>query len=217
MTLKWQCPFTCIVAGATGCGKSYWVRKFLLNLECMVDSKIEEIIWCYGISQKFHLELQKVLKIPIRFFEGVPDLEEISTLNSGHKIVIIDDLMRQTDGKTVDAFTRGSHHRLLSIINCQQNVFHQGKGQRDISLNTHYMVLFKSPRDKQQISFFARQIEPQNSKFVVEAYFDATAQAHGYIVFDFKQSTPDNMRIRTNIFPEEKNIVYVAKKWGVEV
>ena len=31
---------------------------------------------------------------------------------------------------------------------------------RNISLNAHYIVLFKSPRDKQQISMLARQVNP---------------------------------------------------------
>jgi hypothetical protein len=31
---------------------------------------------------------------------------------------------------------------------------------RNINLNAHYILLFKSPRDKQQISMLARQVNP---------------------------------------------------------
>jgi hypothetical protein len=171
MTFKWNHPFTCTVAGPTGCGKTVFVSNFLENLELMIDTKVEEIIWCYGVSQKFHSEIGKKLKVPIRFFEGIPQLDEITTLNSGPKIVIIDDLMCQVDGNTVDFFTLGSHHRNLSVFNLIQNVHHQGKGQRDISLNSQYMVYFNNPRDRAQVAHFARQVDPQNAKFIIEAYF----------------------------------------------
>jgi hypothetical protein len=212
MTLKWQHPFTCTIAGPTGCGKTVFVTNFLKHIDSMMNVPIEEIIWCYGVSQKLHRELPKKLKIPIRFFEGIPPLDDITSLNSGPKIVIIDDLMREVDGNTVDIFTKGSHHRNLSVFNLIQNVHHQGKGHRDISLNSHYMVYFNNPRDRAQVAHFARQVDPDNPKFIIEAYRDATLRPHGYLLFDLKQSTPEEMRLRTDIFPGEQNVVYVSKK-----
>ena len=44
----------------------------------------------------------------------------------------------------VDLSTRERHHRNLSVIYVAQNIFHQGKEMRNISLNAHYIVLFKS-------------------------------------------------------------------------
>jgi hypothetical protein len=212
MTLKWNHPFTCTIAGPTGCGKTAFVTKFLTHIDIMLDTHIEEIIWCFGVSQNFHSELAKKFKIPIRFFEGIPPLDDITSLNSGPKVVVIDDLMREVDGNTVDIFTKGSHHRNLSVFNLIQNVHHQGKGQRDISLNSHYMVYFNNPRDRAQVANFARQVDPENPKFITEAYRDATFKPHGYLLFDLKQSTPEEMRLRTEIFPGESNVVYVSKK-----
>jgi hypothetical protein len=212
MSLKWQHPFTCTVAGPTGCGKTVFVSSFLENLDSIIDKNIEEIIWCYGVSQSFHNELANKINVPIRFFEGIPQIDEIASLNSGPKIVIIDDLMRQVDGNTVDLFTQGSHHRNLSVFNLIQNVYNQSKGQRDISLNSQYMIYFSNPRDRAQVAHFARQIDPENSKFIIEAYRDATSKPHGYLLFDLKQSTPEEMRYRTDIFPGQQNIVYIPKK-----
>ena len=43
--------------------------------------------------------------------------------------------------------------------------FCQGKFSRTISLNTNYLILFKNPRDNNQISVLARQMYPGNTKF----------------------------------------------------
>ena len=63
--------------------------------------------------------------------------------------------MREVDGRIVDIFTKGSHHRDLNVFYITQNLFHQGKGQRDISLNASYIIYFKNPRDKRQIKHLA--------------------------------------------------------------
>jgi hypothetical protein len=77
-------------------------------------------------------------------------------------------------------------------------------------LNAHYMIIFKNPRDAAQITYLARQISPENPKFLVEAYRDATSIPHGYLLIDLKQNTPDVLRYRTDIF--ERNVtIYVPK------
>ena len=45
----------------------------------------------------------------------------------------------------------------------------------------------------------------------MEIVNDAFSQPHGYLFFDFKQSTPDNMRIQTCIIPGENRIIYTLK------
>jgi hypothetical protein len=178
----------------------------------MVDADIQEIIWCYGVAQKIHSELANMLPVPVRLYEGLPDLDEISSLNSGPKLVIIDDLQSETDKNMENYFSRGSHHRNLSLIRSIQNLFHQAKGNRDITLNSHYLILFNNPRDRSQISSFARQVDPQNTPFVIEAYNDATKEPHTYLLFDFSQKIENDWRIRAMIFPGELNTIYVAKR-----
>lgn len=99
------------------------------------------------------------------------------------------------------------------MIFITQNIFHQGRGQRDISLNSSYIVIFKNPRDRAQIQHLARQVFPENPKFLQEAYLDATSRPHGYLLLDLKQCTPDNYRVRTSIFPDDaKHYAYVSRK-----
>jgi hypothetical protein len=216
--MKWQHPFTCIIAGPTSCGKSVFVSKFLRNLEVMVDVKITEIIWCFGESQPLHESLRGSLNIPIKFEEGLPNINEVAPESlAPPRLLIIDDLMSESNKSVVDLFSKGSHHRNLSIIYISQNMFHQGKGSRDISLNAHYSIIFKNPRDKSQIFHYARQVFPENPKFIHEAFLDATSKPHSYLLFDMKQSTPDAFRFRTDIFPGEENTVYVPKNSGRDI
>ena len=64
-----------------------------------------------------------------------------------------------------ELFTKGSHHRNISLVLITQNLFHQGPSLRDISLNSKYIVVFKNPRDKTQIVHLARQVYAENIAF----------------------------------------------------
>lgn len=204
--MEWQHPFSAIIAGPSNSGKSYFVKKFLKNIDKMVNTSFNRIIFYYSEWQNTYLEMGK----NIEFHEGLPQVSDFSG-DVNPKLIILDDLMSESSVKTVvDIFTKYSHHKNLSVIYLTQNLFHQGKGQRDISLNAHYIVVFKNPRDRAQIQHFARQLYPENSKFIQESYNDATSIPHGYILFDLKQETPEHCRVRSCIFPDDKiNYVYM--------
>lgn len=207
MDLRLAHPFTSIVAGPTSCGKSVFVERMIRSGLKIFNTSFDEIIWCYS---DWHPELHDV-KTKVKFQKG---LDNLNKKNYNPRLVVIDDLMRESGATVVDMFTKGSHHNDTSVIFITQNVFHQGKGQRDISLNSMYMVIFKNPRDCAQISHLARQMFPSDAKFIQEAYKDATSRAHGYLFLDLKQSTPDHCRVRTNILGEEfpgYTVVYVPK------
>ena len=96
------------------------------------------------------------------FFKGIP--EDFETHFDGTKscLVVIDDLMTKlhSDERLKRLFSVGSHHKNLSVIFIIHNLFHQGKEMRNLSLNSHYIVLFKNPPDKLQISTLVRQMYP---------------------------------------------------------
>lgn len=207
MSIKFNHPFCFLLAGPTSSGKSTFIKKFLHERNFLVDTEIYEIIYCLPDDQIVDES------IPFdRVHRGLPDINMFKDLRP--RIVIIDDLMTEIDSNVVQLFSRGSHHFNISVMFVLQNVFNQTKGTRDISLNSHYIVLFKNPRDKQQINTLARQVCPENSRFVCEAYRDATEKPFGYLLFDLRQTTPEEYRFRTNIFLTDvpRNIVYTPKK-----
>ena len=83
---------------------------------------------------------------------------------------------------------------------------------RNISLNAHYIVLFKSPRDKLQVSTLARQVSPGKVQEFMRSYEEATSRPHGYFLLDLKPTTDDGQRLKTNILPgEDSPMTDIAK------
>ena len=160
----------------------------------MCDTRFERVILHYAEWQNGYRELGE----KIEFREGLPQTGDYAN-DPRSKLVIVDDLMRESSagGAIVDLFTKASHHNNLSVIFITQNLFHQGKGQRDISLNAQYIVIFRNLRDRAQITHLSRQLCPEDPRFLQEAYWDATSEAYGYLLLDLKQSTLDNCRFRT--------------------
>lgn len=173
----------------------------------MINTYIADIIYCIPEGQKADSSIPFT-----QLHEGIPDSDLFR--DQRPRLLILDDMMREAGNGVIDLFTKGSHHYNISVIFVTQNLFNQGKGRRDISLNTHYIVCFKNPRDRQQIRCLARQISPENPNFIQDAYNDATSTPYGYLLFDLTQTTPDSYRYRTSIFPDDNppNIVYIPKK-----
>lgn len=105
-----------------------------------------------------------------------------------------------------------------------QSLFVQSKQYRTMAINSHYLVLFKSPRENRQISVLAAQIRPYDTSSIVDSFRAATRAPYGYLVrkslvvsisklfpnhfhcfqvFDFKVHQSDAARLRSNIFSHE--------------
>ncbi|CAH3198528.1 unnamed protein product [Porites evermanni] len=159
---RFEHPFTSMIAGMTGSGKTAWVRSLLQQASEPIYPPPERIVWCYSQWEPGYTQM--LVAMPhIEFVKGIPTALEQDAYFDVNKrnLIVFDDqeIDASKDKRIVNLFTRGSHHRNLSVIYIVQNLFHQGKGSRSISLNSHYLVLFKNPRDKLQILTLAKQIK----------------------------------------------------------
>jgi hypothetical protein len=208
MDLRFQHPFTCIVAGPTKAGKTQWVKKFMENCECLVHPSPVEIYFAYSEWQPAYGTFPNVVQLS----EGVPDLGLLKTTPNIPKLLILDDLMQEMKGdkQLTQLFTRGSHHWSLSCIHIVQNVFFEGL--RTSRVNAQYLVLLKNPSDKLQAMNLAKQVYPGMQKFFMDAFNDATSKPYGYLLVDLSPLMEEKARLRTNIFPGDLQTVYVPRK-----
>ena len=79
-------PFTALVAGPTGCGKSTLVKQLVEHQAELIDPVPEQVLWYYGEWQPLYESMPRV-----QFIEGLPDMQTLQ--NQKRKLVIIDDLM----------------------------------------------------------------------------------------------------------------------------
>ena len=201
-------PFTSIVAGTSMCGKSEFCRH-LIDSDVIVPP-IDNIIWCFTEWQPIY----ETLKHRVRLVEGLISPDDLDPSN--HNLVIIDDCMDKNDPKIETFFTRSYHHRNTSCIYIVQNLFNQSKGHRTCSLNSHYLFLFKNPRDALQIKVLARQMFPGNSKYLEESFADATRRPYGYLCIDMKADTAEYLRLRTDILNPTRQVAYVPANYKIQ-
>lgn len=203
-----------MVAGPTGCGKTQFTGKFVRHAADLMVPAPVKIIWIYGQYQSAYDEFKGF----VDFKDGLDALDDLPTVKSVPTLLILDDVMDEADARVTKLFTKGSHHLNLSVMFLVQNLFNTAnKEHRTISLNAHYVVLFKNPRDARQIEHLANQMYPGKTRFLREAFADAASSPYAYILLDLKQTTPDRLRVRTDIFRKATSggvvgdLVYVPK------
>lgn len=149
------------------------------------------------------------------FIQGITEnIKTDAFINPRQKtVLIIDDMMKDAteDKEICKLFTEGAHRRNLSMICIMQNLFNKGKENRTISLNSQYIVLFKNPRDRQQIGILARQMHPGNAKKLLDVYEKAVLIPYGVLVLDLKQTTPESKRFQMNII---ETYIRVQEQFG---
>ena len=89
-----------------------------------------------------------------------------------------------------------------------QNLFHQL--YRELSLNVNFVVLFRNYRGQNQIQVFLRQCFGTKANKVFETFINATtSEKYSYLLLNFRPKTSEKLRVRTNIFANELNYIYL--------
>lgn len=146
-----------------------------------------------------------------------PGLEQIYEMIGPYKerngsMLIFDDILSDITRDFEQLFCNASHHMNCSIIFLTQNLFYDAKAFRTMSLNSHYIVIMKNPRDSQQVSILARQIKPDNPNFIISSFAEATKKQYSYLILDFAPNSANTIRFRNNIFPHEYPVQVFLEK-----
>ena len=197
-----QHPFGMLVAGPSSSGKTWWIQQLLQNK--FIEPMPTHFVWCYAQWQPLYDQLLEQFPM-MEYVKGIPD-DIMSRWNPQNtNLLIIDDLMAQMDDKVSQLYVQGSHHLNLSVITVLQNLFPKGRDPRTVSLNSQYILLLKNPRDCLQVATLGSQMYPGNGKKLVTAYREATKRPYSYLLVDLKQNTPEECRLRTNLFETKQD------------
>ena len=88
MDVRFKHPFTCMVSGPTGCGKSVFTFKLISEASEQIVPSPQKIIYCYGEYQPMFANYPQV-----DFREGLPDNSEFD--GKHRTLLILDDLMTE--------------------------------------------------------------------------------------------------------------------------
>ena len=139
-------------------------------------------------------------RIQIEFlkFAGFDRLRNIENI-----LLVFDDSCEEiyNDKDLVKLATAG-RHKSLDVIYVKHNFFQQSQWSRYIDLNTSHVILFKSPRDIQQLDHLGRQLSAP--KFLRQSYGVATKDSFGHLLIDLDP----NIRLSQILFKHNT-------KWSV--
>lgn len=200
---KFRLPAAMVLSGPSSSGKTTFLAKFLDHYEELIDPVPTDILYCYGHFN----ELVPVLhRKGITTCEGVPNEE---TLRGCQRplLLILDDLMLTVSQEFLDdMFTKKSHHESIFVVLVAQSLF--DKKLRVARTNAQYIVLMKAPNAALNIRTLGSQLFPGQLKYFLDAYRQATSENYGYLLIDMHASTPSALRLRSDIFPGNLQVVF---------
>ena len=212
--VQFKHPFTALVAGATGSGKTILIRRVLRNhvwTMANINEPVLRVIWIYGVWQNEYGIPLAPESVQVSYMQSLPSVDEIQSFRP--HLIIVDDLMHEmaSNKEMSDWFSKYSHHNNISVMFVVQNLFFKGTLMRTISLNAQYIILLKNARDRNQVAHLGRQLFPTKSKMFINVFSDATAQPYGYLVIDTTTPTPDKYSLRRRLTSEE--VEHLATKF----
>ena len=195
------------VSGPSCCGKTELIFKMLL--QNTFSPKFQSIFYFYQHEQPKFESLERKLNIQFKKFTSFEIISELEDC-----LLVFDDSCEEIfNDKEFSKLATAGRHKNISVIYVKHNLFQQSKWSRTIDLNTTHIILFKSPRDVQQIGLIGRQLN--NTQFLKESYELATKQPFGHLLIDLDPKTSDVLRYCSNIVPPGPSIFYLPSAKAV--
>ena len=191
MPIKFLANHNTIVFGQTGSGKTHFILQVIKKR--LIQPFPHKIYYMYGVRQAFMNEHPT-----IKFIEGLNFSEMDTSLPS---MLVIDDLILDTNKEVASAFILGSHHKQISLFFISQNLFPNCNTFRLMSANAHYFVIFQNQRLFRQVHTLTRQIfVGKDANRIINAYKRASGMPRGFILLSFSPQLPQQLTVITDFW-----------------
>jgi len=201
-------------------GKTYRCAQYLRLKDELFENgpHIKNVVFFYSIWQDEYDKLQSE-GIVSKFINMCPTADQFSEIfspfaNEGQEsIAVFDDFMNKMSDEITEIITVRARHLKVNTFLLIQSLFQPGnKSMRQISLNVAYLHLFQNSRDMLQFNYLFKQLLPQSSAWLKEAFYELMKIPYACLTIDLTPNCPSFLRYRTNILPSEFPIKIFVEK-----
>ena len=139
------------VVGPSGCGKTDLIFKMLQGKTFF--PKFGNVILLYREMQPIYVTFEQKFGVNLKTFVALK-----FTQNIENYLLIFDDSCEEIFDKEFVKLATAGRHRNIHVIYLKHNLYQQSRWSRTIDLNTTHLILFKSPRDVQQVDYLGKQL-----------------------------------------------------------
>ena len=212
MDVRFRHGATHLLVGPSGSGKTHHVADIIAKKDDLIigGENIKNIVFFYARWQDIYTQLDRK-NIVRHWYKKMPSNHEFSELvnpykDTGGSIVVIDDFMSEISKDLVEIVTVTARHTNTTTFILFQSLFPSNPLARQISLNAKYIHIHKNPRENAQIQYLARQIQPNDYRWIVDAYHEATKKPYSCFMIDLVQETADEVRFKSNFLSSDSPI-----------
>jgi hypothetical protein len=189
--------FKIFISGPSRSGKTVFVKEFLQNIDIFCKSTPKVITLVYKVFQPIYQEMG----VDHLVQDGDGLRETLMNIANGESMLLIfDDLINSESlTKISDLFVVDGRHMNLSMIFISQKLFLNNDSFREISQNCDYYVLFKNPRNSQEIRTLAAQMSPGKLQ-LISYYTEATKNPFSYLFINLTQECQSQVKYLSHLF-----------------
>ena len=189
--------FKLFINGPSRSGKTFFLKDFIQNMDIFCKSPPKIITLVYKVFQPIYLDLNvDYLRMDCDNLK-----EKLLELARGESmLVIFDDLINSSSLPNIaNLFVVDGRHSNLSMIFLSQKLFIKNDYFRQISQNSDYYMLFKNPRNSQEIQTLSHQMTP-GKKHLITYYKEATKNPFSYLFINLTQECKERVKYLSHLF-----------------
>jgi len=197
--------------GPAGSGKTRLIGRMIVNQEKIFSPSFDKIIYFYKHYQQYYgtiLTDCQSKHVDIEFIQGLEwNFLQKAEAQKKRILLVLDDLLDEAaQSKDFLALVVAGRHRNVHLMVLRHNLFQRTKNSKTIDLNVTQIILFKSPRDSEQIGVLGRQLGERHA--TMEAYKRATQKPFGHLMIDLDVRSSKSLRYSSNCSVDVPSIFY---------